>query len=146
MILLLLGRWVRARQDEGACGEIGAAALDSKLSGLADVLGGCERLAGTPLPFPYVIMIHRTVYLYCILLPFGLYRDIGPMTPVISVLIAYTFLAFEALARELEEPFGTDPNDLPLDAMSSMIEETLFEMAGVEASGNARETQGYRLS
>ena len=43
---------------------------------------------------------------------------------------AYTFVALEAIADEIEEPFGLEPNDLPLDTMSLMIETTLLEMAG----------------
>ena len=130
VLLTSLGRWVAARSREGRYGEITAAAFDHNLNGLSDVLGGCERLAGTPLPYPYSVMIHRTVYIYCFLLPFGLVGTVGVMTPVMSVLVAYTFMALEALAEEIEEPFGTLPNDLPLEEMSWMIEETLLEMAG----------------
>jgi hypothetical protein len=73
-----------------------------------DALGGCERLAATPIPFTYGVIIHRTIYLYCLLLPFGLVDSIGRMTPVIVAFVAYTFLALEALgSAELEEPFGT---------------------------------------
>ncbi len=132
ILLTSLGRWVTARSREGRYGEMTATAFDHNLNGLSDVLGGCERLAGTPLPYPYSVMIHRTVYIYCFLLPFGLVGTLGVMTPVMSVLVAYTFMALEALAEEIEEPFGTLPNDLPLEEMSGMIEETLLEMAGKE--------------
>jgi putative membrane protein len=130
MILGLLGGWIRARRGEELCGEITAAAFDENVGELTDVLGGCERLASTPLPYPYALMIHRTVYIYCFLLPFGLVDTIGAMTPVISVLVAYTFMALEALADELEEPFGTSPNDLALTALSQGIEDSLLEMTG----------------
>ncbi|MNL82785.1 Bestrophin, RFP-TM, chloride channel [compost metagenome] len=52
------------------------------------------------------------------------------MTPVMVAFIAYTFFALEALGDEIEEPFGTSPNDLALDAMSATIEATLREMTG----------------
>jgi putative membrane protein len=125
-----LGKWVSERQAEGRYGEITAAAFDRNLGELSDVLGGCERLAGTPLPYPYSVMIHRTLYIYCFLLPFGLVGTLGMMTPVMSVLIAYSFMALEELAEEIAEPFGTSPNDLPLDTMSRVIEDTLMEMIG----------------
>jgi hypothetical protein len=86
------------------------------------------RLRG--IPFTYAVIIHRTIYLYCVLLPFGLVDSIGPMTPVIVAFIAYTFFALEALSAEIEEPFGTEPNDLALDAMSATIEATVREMMG----------------
>jgi len=122
-----------------------AAAFDHNLNGLSDVLGGCERLAGTPLPYPYSVMIHRTVYIYCFLLPFGLVGTLGVMTPVMSVLVAYTFMALEALAEEIEEPFGTLSNDLPLEEMSGMIEETLLEMAGRETPVSRSEPRKFVL-
>jgi len=143
MILAWLGQWVRERKNEGLFGEITAAAFDQNLSILSDVLGGCERLANTLLPYPYAIMIHRTVYLYCFLLPFGLVGSIGVMTPVISVLVAYTFMALECLAAEIEEPFGVSENDLALEMMSLSIEDTMREMAGQPARQVEQKTANW---
>jgi ion channel-forming bestrophin family protein len=130
LVLVLLGKWVSDRRKEGLYGEITAVSFEQNLNHLSDVLGGCERLASTPLPYPYSVMIHRTVYIYCFLLPFGLISTIGVMTPVISVVVAYTFMVLEALSEELEEPFGTRPNDLPLENMCQMIQDTVTEMSG----------------
>ena len=80
------------------------------------------------------MIIHRTIYCYCFLLPFGLVDSIGPMTPVVVALMAYTFFALEALSAEIEEPFGTEPNDLALEAMSWTIEATVREMLGEEVA------------
>lgn len=107
--------------------------LDRQLSLLNEDLGGCERLASTPVPFAYSLILHRTVYVYSFLLPFGLVATVGMMTPLIVAFISYTFLAIEALAEELQEPFGLEPNDLPLDAMAATIEATLREMLGEDA-------------
>ena len=107
--------------------------LDRQLSLLNEDLGGCERLASTPVPFAYSVILHRTVYVYSFLLPFGLVSTVGLMTPLIVAFVAYTFLAIEALAEELQEPFGLEPNDLALDAMAATIEATLREMLGEEA-------------
>ena len=134
VILRILGEWIAKRKEECLYGEITAAAIDHNLNRLSDVLGGCERLANTPLPYAYSVMIHRTVYGYCFLLPFGLVGTIGRMTPLISVLVAYTFMALEALASELEEPFGVSANDLALEHMSLGIEETMREMIGQPVS------------
>ncbi|MCD1598952.1 bestrophin family protein [Rheinheimera aquimaris] len=108
-------------------------AFDRQLSLLNEDLGGCERLASTPVPFAYSVILHRTVYLYSFLLPFGLVNTVGLMTPLIVAFVSYTFLAIEALAEELQEPFGMEPNDLPLDAMTITIEATLREMLGEPA-------------
>ena len=128
MILLWMGQWLREGQQEGRYGEMTATAIDRNLSALADVLGGCERLAHTPIPYAYSVMNHRVVYVYSFLLPFALVSSIGDLTPLISVLVAYTFIAIEALAQEIEEPFGAMPNDLALESMSYNIEDSLMEM------------------
>ena len=92
------------------------------------VLAGCERIANTPVPFAYSLILHRTVYLFCIMLPFALVVDLHYMTPFISVLISYTFISLDTLAEELEEPFGMENNDLPLDAICNAIEIDLLQM------------------
>lgn len=97
---------------------------------LAHVLGGCERLASTPVPFAYTLILQRTVYLFCTLLPFALVGDLHYMTPFVSVFISYTFLSWDSLAEELEDPFGTAANDLPLNAMCNTIERNLLDMTG----------------
>lgn len=76
----------------------------------------------------HTLILHRTVYLFCIMLPFALVVDLHYMTPFISVLISYTFIALDALAEELEDPFGTENNDLPLDAICNAIEIDLLQM------------------
>ncbi|MGF6756862.1 bestrophin family protein [Paraburkholderia sp. GAS42] len=132
-IMLWLGEWVQLRTREGTLDAWAALAFDRNLNGLSDVVGGCERIASTPLPFAYSVMIHRTVYFFCAALPFGLVDSIGNFTPVFSVFVAYTFMALEAIASQIEEPFGTEDNDLALDAMSAFIEDATRDLLGEPA-------------
>jgi putative membrane protein len=130
LILADAAEQLRELRQAGKVCPISLVALDKQLSLLNEDLGGCERLASTPVPFAYSVILHRTVYLYSFLLPFGLVNTLGLMTPLIVAFVSYTFLSIEALAEELQEPFGLEPNDLALDAMSSTIEATLREMLG----------------
>ena len=107
-----------------------AASLDDTLSALTAAAAGCERIKGTPIPFSYTLLLHRTAYLYCFLLPFGLVDTIGFMTPFVVAIVAYTFFGLDALGDEIEEPFGMDANDLPLDALCRAIEINLRESLG----------------
>ena len=127
MLLRDMGRWVSVQQRSGQVGEMGACALNRLLDDLTACHGGCERLASTPIPYAYSVLLHRTVYVYCSLLPFGLIETAGVFTPVLSVFVSYAFMALDAIASELEEPFGTDPNDLPLNALCVALERTLLE-------------------
>lgn len=130
MILLLLGEQLHAARTRGELDGPASVAMERNLDALGEIVGGCERIAGTPIPLTFSVMVHRTVYFYCSLLPFALIPSIGWYTPVFSVFVAYTFMALEAIAEELEDPFGSDPNDLALDAISATIEATLLEMLG----------------
>ena len=123
-----MGRWVQQARIKGQLDSIRQKAFDENLNQLADIIGGCERIAGTPLPYSYGVLIHRTVYIYCFLLPLGLLDSLGWMMPPIVVFMAYTYTALEAIAEELEDPFGTSPNDLALDTMCRTIENSLLEM------------------
>lgn len=145
-ILLLAGHWVRQRRQEGALSPMLVPVMELSLSRLNDALGGCERIASTPIPFTYAVLIHRTVFTYCLLLPFGLVDSIGAMTPVVAGFIAYTFFALEAVAAEIEEPFGVAPNDLVLDAMSTMIENSLREMLGESLPPQATDSERMILT
>ncbi|UTN02667.1 hypothetical protein L0669_15185 [Flavobacterium bizetiae] len=130
IILKALGVWVKNAKSENKIDSITQLAFEENLNKLSDIVGGCERIAGTPIPYTYSVLLHRTVYIYCFLLSFGFVETMGWVTPFVIVFIAYTFVALEAIADELENPFGMQPNDLALDTMSQMIENTLLELNG----------------
>jgi putative membrane protein len=107
-----------------------AAQVDATLSGLAAVASGCERIKTTPIPFVYTLLLHRTAYLYCFLLPFGLIDTIGVMTPLVVAIVAYTFFGLDAVGDEIEEPFGLGDHHLALDALCRTVEISLLEALG----------------
>ena len=74
------------------------------------------------------MILHRSAYLYCAMLPFGLVDTIGFLTPLVVTFVSYTFFALEALSDEIEEPFGLATNDLALDSMVAGIDASLREM------------------
>jgi putative membrane protein len=130
VIMKLMADWVREAKEGGRIDSIQQARFDENLDKLSDIVGGCERIVSTPIPYSYRVLLHRTVYIYCSLLPFGLVDTLGWFMPLIVVFVAYTFVAFEAIADEIEEPFGTEANDLALNSMCEMINATIHEMAG----------------
>ncbi|MFB9128528.1 hypothetical protein E2553_31125 [Paraburkholderia dipogonis] len=104
--------------------------LDTQINELGAAVGGCERIASTPIPFSYSVLLHRTVYAYCVMLPFGLVDSTEFFTPLLCVFISYTLIALEAIASEVAEPFTVAPNALALDAMSRNIERSILELCG----------------
>jgi len=137
IITKLLAQWVQKARIGNRLDSIQQARFDENIDKLEEVAGGCERILSTPIPYSYSVLLHRTIYIYCFLLPFGLVDSLGWFTPFLVSFIAYTFVAFEAIADEIEEPFGMDTNDLALANMCEMIDRTIFELIDVRipASG-----------
>lgn len=140
VLLRHLGQWTQNQKAAGRLDSFTLGMFDKNLNDLSDIVGGCERIANTPIPYPYAILLHRTVYIYCVLLPFGLMDSIGWMTPVICTFVAYTFLALDAIVNQIEEPFGTEDNDLALNQICETIEASVREMHGEKVP--ARNTAG----
>jgi len=90
----------------------------------------CERILTTPVPFGYTLLLHRTAYIFCFLMPFGFADTLGWATPLATALTAYTFFGLDALGDELEKPFGGLPNDLPIGTLADTVEINLHEALG----------------
>lgn len=129
-LMRAMGTDLQQCRREGRIDSILAANIDNTLSALVSAAASCERIKSSPLPFSYTLLLHRTAYMYCFLLPFGLVDTIGFMTPFVVGIVAYTFFGLDALGDEIEEPFGMLPNDLPLDAICRTIEINLRESLG----------------
>jgi ion channel-forming bestrophin family protein len=96
-------------------------ALTPLLAQFDDVCGACERIRNTPIPFSYSSYIKQFVVLYALVMPFGLVREFGYGTVIASMFTFFATMGLELLATEIEEPFGTDRNDLPLDDLADRI-------------------------
>jgi putative membrane protein len=131
-ILLLLGDWLGQKYREHQISDILYADIDRNLNEMAHIQGACESISNTPIPYAYGLILRRTVYVFCTILPFAFVDDLRFMTPFVSVFISYTFLSLEYVAEEIEEPFGTAPNDLALNAMCTTIEINQLEMNDVQ--------------
>jgi putative membrane protein len=103
------------------------------LVSLTDILGACERIKNTPIPSSYTVLMHRIVALYCVLLPLGIADVAQVMTPVVVFFVSYALFGLDAIGEEIEQPFGHDPNDLPLSRLCTVIETDLKNLAGQAA-------------
>ena len=99
--------------------------LEASMTSLTDIQGACERIKSTPIPFSYTTLIHRITAVYCYALPFGLVDAVGVYTPFVCIIVGYAFFGLDVVGDEIEMPFGTDYNDLPLRTISRMIEVNL---------------------
>lgn len=124
---------IGAAHRAGGIDGFGARALQERLGSISGQQAGCERIATTPLPYVYSLLIYRTTYLYCLLLPLALVGPAGWMTPLFVGIVAYAFLGLAEVSEELSHPFGTTPNALPLDAICRAVEISLAPHLGEPA-------------
>lgn len=102
--------------------------LDNEFRALTDIIGACERIKKTPIPYSYSAFIKKFIFLYVMSLPFGVVRDFGYSTIFVVVFIFYILASLELIAEEIEDPFGTDANDLPTDTLAQTIQANLKEL------------------
>lgn len=112
---------------EGRLNPLMQAHSEAQLSALIDCLGGAERIERTPTPAGYILLLERAIFFYLATLPFAIVDPLGGYTILVAMMVSYLVLMIEALGRELDNPFGHEPNDLPLSRICTKIE---FDLLG----------------
>lgn len=116
--------------SQGLLSDISYCLFSDRLQVMGGIQAACERLRSTPTPFTYTLLLHRTAWLFCLLLPFGIVGTLGLATPVLTTILAYAFFGLDALGDELEQPFGLAQNAVPIDALARVIEIAALEALG----------------
>lgn len=104
--------------------------LSADVSQFTDICGGCERIRNTPIPYSYSAFIKKFIFIYVITLPFGWVFSLGYFVVPIVPFILYVLASLELIAEEIENPFNTDANDLPVDEICNNIEKHVGEILG----------------
>jgi putative membrane protein len=102
--------------------------LSGDLNQFTDICGACERIKKTPIPFSYSAFIKKFLFIYVITLPFGWVFSLGFMVVLVVPFVLYVLASLELIAEEIEDPFGHDANDLPVDQICDNIEKHIGEI------------------
>ncbi|HEY9045464.1 MAG TPA: bestrophin family protein [Ohtaekwangia sp.] len=102
--------------------------LDKELKDLIDLIGACERIKNTPIPYSYSMFIKKFIFIYIVTLPFGFVITFEYFTIPTVMLVSYVLLSVELIAEEIEDPFGKDINDLPTDELAKRIKKNIHEI------------------
>ncbi|MCY2938567.1 MAG: bestrophin family ion channel [Planctomycetota bacterium] len=113
--------WIHEKQLIGKIDTRTAAVMQNLLNLMVDQQGGCEKIHKTPLPFIYASLIKMSLTLYVFSLPFVLIEKVGFAAPAIAALVALGMMGIEEAGVEIEDPFGLEPNDLPLEQLCTTI-------------------------
>lgn len=128
-VTVRMSRELAGARREGHYSDQVQAVLDGHVQRLVDDLGGCERIATTPLPFAYVVHLRRALTIYCFTLPHAFLDSYGWWTILVTGLCAFILFGVEAIGVEIENPFGHDDNDLPLERFCATIQSDLLGLA-----------------
>jgi len=107
--------------------------LDGQVKSLMDICGSCERIRNTPLSSSYRALLRHGIALYLAVSPFYLIEDTGLIGCPLFILAAYFLLGIELVAEEIEEPFGSGSDNLPLERYCATIEASVLEILGPAA-------------
>lgn len=95
--------------------------LNNELQSFLDICGACERIKNTPIPYSYSAFIKKFIFFYVITLPLGFALSLGYLTIPVVIFIFYVLASLEIIAEEIEDPFGKDDNDLPMQKIAVNI-------------------------
>ncbi len=113
-------------------------AMSQLINSMIDVLGGCERILKTPIPLAYTIHLKQLLLVYCLALPFQMVNDLTWGTGPVVALISFTLFGIEEIGIEIENPFGFDANDLPLDNICATMQRNIDDLISLSPSVHER--------
>lgn len=102
--------------------------IDKEIKGFTDIIGACERIKSTPIPYSYSMFIKKFLFIYCITLPMTFIGEFGYWSVLLVVISFYFLMSVELISEEIEDPFGRDINDLPLDELCVKIKKNIIEI------------------
>jgi len=133
-IAFWIGDYLQQQYNQNCLNSYQLTAMQELLNNLVDNLGSCERILKTPIPLAYAIHLKQLLLLYSCLLPFQLVESLGWWTGLIVALISFTLFGIEAIGLEIENPFGYDANDLPLDAICDTMKRNIDDLISLSPS------------
>lgn len=130
-VLLEISKHVQKLLREGFINGQQLIVIEQDINVLTNVLGACERIRNTPIPMGYAIHLKRILFIYVISLPISFIHELQYWAIPIAAIVFYTMVGIELVGEEIEDPFGTDPNDLPMDALTAKIKVNVDELIEV---------------
>ncbi len=127
-IAFLIGDYIQHQYNLKNLNPNQTTALHGLLNTMVESFIGCDRILRTPMPLAYAIHLKQLLLLFCVLLPFQLVADVGWLTGLTVALVSFTLFGIEAIGIEIENPFGYDANDLPLDAICTNLRRNVDDL------------------
>ena len=119
---------LHAMKQSGKLTEENYIVIDVNLKAFSDIIGACERIKNTPIPYSYSMFLKKFIFIYVTTLPLAFVNTFGYYSSLVSIFVFYVLVSMEILAEEIEDPFGKDDNDLPTDDLCQKIKANVSEV------------------
>ena len=119
---------LHAMKQSGKLTEENYIVIDVNLKTFSDIIGACERIKNTPIPYSYSMFLKKFIFIYVTTLPLAFVNTFGYYSSLVSIFVFYVLVSMEILAEEIEDPFGKDDNDLPTDDLCHKIKSNVSEV------------------
>lgn len=133
-VALWIGDYLQQQHQRNLVGENQLYAMNCLLDKMVEAFTSCEGILKTPIPLAYGIYLKRLLLIYCILLPFQIVNEVHWWTGLVVGIISFTLLGVEQIGNEIENPFGHDPNDLPLDELCNTMLHNIEDLIPLDSS------------
>lgn len=127
-IAFWISDYLQEQQQQNCLNTYQLTAMLKLLDEMVDVLGTCERILKTPIPLAYAIHLKQLLLIYCLSLPFQMVNELNWWTGLVVGLISFAVFGIEEIGIEIENPFGYDPDDLPLDTICATMQRNIEDL------------------
>lgn len=138
-----IGNYLTKQYNHQHIDSIQFSALNRLLDQFVECLSRCERILSAPMPYAYSIHLRQMLILYCFALPFQMVKDLQWWTIPVTGIVAFALFGIEAIGLEIENPFGYDANDIPLDKLCQKLHNDIEELIGSEIN---QDTYNYAIA
>ncbi len=138
-IISWIGDYLQQQSQRNCLDTYQVTAFNDLLNNIVGALSGCERILRTPIPLAYVIHLKQLILIFSLVLPFQVVAQSAWLTGPMVALVSFTLFGIEEIGIEIENPFGHDPNDLPLDGFCDTIRRNIEDLTKLEPSVGFKE-------
>lgn len=117
--------------------------LNDMLTRLCDSMGKCERLKNTVFPRSYSVLVHTLIYVFAVILPFGLDDSQLIVEILVTFLVPIVFITIEKTSIMMQDPFENRPVDTPMTSLAQTIEINIRQMIGEQNVPLKKENTSY---
>ena len=137
-IAFWIGDYLSIQHEQNNLDVYRLTAMNQLVNNMVEALSGCERILRTPMPLAYAIHLKQLLLLYCLALPFQMVKDLTWGTAPVVALVSFALFGIEEIGIEIENPFGHDPNDLPLDNICATMQRNIEDLISLSPSVHNR--------